>query len=191
MFTNAISFLLSTLLNLLSILFLLRFYMQLVRAPFQNQIGQMVMTLTDFAVKPLRKIIPSIKKLDLSTLLLAIATQLILRVGLLYLSQFPLAVAGETVWINILGLALLSTLRLMVDILFYSLLLQAILSWVNPLSAAAPILNLMTNPILKPIQRFVPIANGIDFSPFVSMILLQMVNISFVIPLEKHLNSVF
>jgi YggT family protein len=191
MFTNAISFLLSTLLNLLSILFLLRFYMQLVRAPFQNQIGQMVMTLTDFAVKPLRKIIPSLKKLDLSTLILAIVTQLILRVGLLYLSQFPLAVAGETVWINVFGLALLSTLRLMVDILFYSLLLQAILSWVNPLSAAAPILNLMTNPILKPIRRFVPIANGIDFSPFVAMILLQMVNISFVIPLEKHLNSVF
>jgi YggT family protein len=165
--------------------------MQLVRAPFQNQIGQMVMTLTDFAVKPLRKIIPSLKKLDLSTLILAIVTQLILRVGLLYLSQFPLAVAGETVWINVFGLALLSTLRLMVDILFYSLLLQAILSWVNPLSAAAPILNLMTNPILKPIRRFVPVANGIDFSPFVAMILLQMVNISFVIPLEKHLNSVF
>lgn len=191
MFANAISFLLSTLLNLLSILFLLRFYMQLVRAPFQNQIGQMVMTLTDFVVKPLRKIIPSLKKLDLSTLVLAIATQFILRVGLLYLSQFPLAVAGETVWINVFGLALLSTLRLMVDILFYSLLLQAILSWVNPLSAAAPLLNLMTNPILKPIRRFVPIANGIDFSPFVAMILLQMVNISFVIPLEKHLNSVF
>ena len=107
------------------------------------------------------------------------------------MSQFPLAVAGETVWINILGLALLSTLRLIVDILFYSLLLQAILSWVNPLSAAAPLLNLMTNPILKPIRRFVPIANGIDFSSFVAMILLQMVNISFVIPLEKHLNSVF
>ena len=191
MFANAISFLLSTLLNLLSILFLLRFYMQLVRAPFQNQIGQMVMTLTDFAVKPLRKIIPSLKKIDLSTLVLAIATQFILRVGLLYLSQFPLAVAGETVWINVFGLALLSTLRLMVDILFYSLLLQAILSWVNPLSAAAPLLNLMTNPILKPIRRFVPIANGIDFSSFVAMILLQMVNISFVIPLEKHLNSVF
>ena len=81
MFANAISFLLSTLLNLLSILFLLRFYMQLVRAPFQNQIGQMVMTLTDFAVKPLRKIIPSLKKIDLSTLVLAIATQFILRVG--------------------------------------------------------------------------------------------------------------
>jgi len=79
MFSSALDFLLSTILNTLTMMFLLRFFMQLFRTSFYNPLGQMVMTLTDFAVKPARKFIPSFKKIDLSTLFLAIVTQFLLH----------------------------------------------------------------------------------------------------------------
>ena len=63
MLSTALQFLLTTILNLLTLVFLLRFFMQLLRAPFNNPLGLMVMTLSDFAVKPVRRIIPSFKKL--------------------------------------------------------------------------------------------------------------------------------
>ena len=68
--SNALLFLIKTVLNLLTLVFLLRFYFQLLTVPFQNQAAQMVVSLTNFAVKPVRKIIPSLGKLDVSTLLL-------------------------------------------------------------------------------------------------------------------------
>ena len=67
MFTAALNFLVTTVLNLLTMLFLLRFILQLVRAPFNNPLAQMVVSLTNFAVKPVRKVLPSWGKFDLST----------------------------------------------------------------------------------------------------------------------------
>ena len=93
------NFLLTTIFNLLTMLFLLRFFMQFFRAPFNNPLGLMVITLTDFAVKPVRRIIPSWKKIDLSTLFLAILTQFLLQLSLLWLRDFPLSVAGQSAWL--------------------------------------------------------------------------------------------
>ncbi len=191
MLSTALQFLLTTILNLLTLVFLLRFFMQLLRAPFNNPLGLMVMTLSDFAVKPVRRIIPSFKKIDLSTLLLALITQLLLQFSLLMLRDFPLFVAGEGAWLGLIGLSFLGVLRTALDVFFYAILLQVILSWVNPHSPFSGVLDTLTRPILSPIRRIIPSTNGLDFSPLVALILLQMVNISVFKSLEMQLIGLF
>jgi len=191
MLTTALNFLITTVLNLLTMLFLLRFVLQLVRASFNNPLSQMVVTLTNFAVKPIRKILPSWGKFDLSTLFLAIVTQFLLQMCLIWLRDFPLSVAGQSVWAGIIGMSFLGVFRTFLDIFFYALLLQVILSWVNPQSPVSGVLNSLTKPILGPIQRVLPTASGIDFSPIVALIFLQMINVSVVRTLEFQLLTLF
>jgi YggT family protein len=191
MLTTALNFLITTVLNLLTMLFLLRFVLQLVRASFNNPLSQMVVTLTNFAVKPIRKILPSWGKFDLSTLFLAILTQFLLQMCLVWLRDFPLSVAGQSVWAGIVGMSFLGVFRTFLDIFFYALLLQVILSWVNPHSPVSGVLNSLTKPILGPIQRVLPMASGIDFSPIVALIFLQMINVSVVKTLEFQLLTLF
>lgn len=191
MISSALYFLLTTLAGLLTLLFLLRFFMQLCKAPFRNPLGQMVISLTDFAVKPTRKFVPSIGKFDCSTLLLAFLTQLLLQVCLLKLRGLPFSIEGHSAWPSLIGLGLIGVLRASLDLFFYALLLQVILSWVNPHTPIADVLNSLTKPILAPIQRLLPTAGGIDFSPMVALILLQMLNISVVKTLESQLLTIF
>ncbi|MEE9331063.1 MAG: YggT family protein [Methylophilaceae bacterium] len=191
MISSAVHFLLQTVLNILTMMFLVRFLMQAFKTPFHNPIGQIVIALTDFAVKPIRRFIPSWKKTDLSTLLLALMTQLILQFLLLWLRGFPFAVADAPIWSSIFGLGLLGVVRTIFDVFFYAIFLHVILSWVNPNTAITPVLNSLTRPILAPIQKLVPAIGGIDFSPFIAIILLQMLNISVFSTLEKSILSGF
>jgi YggT family protein len=191
MFSSALNFLLVTIFNLLTMLFLLRFFMQLFRAPFNNPLAYMVVTLTDFAVKPVRRIIPSWGKFDLSTLFLALLAQLLLQLSLLWLRDFPLSVAGQSVWAGVIGMSFLGVLRTSLDVFFYAILIQVVLSWVNPHTPITAVLDTLTRPVLAPIQRFLPMASGIDFSPIVALIFLQMLNVSVIRTLESQLLSLF
>ena len=191
MLTSALTFLLTTVFNLLTLLFLLRFFLQLFKAPFNNPLTYMVVSLTDFAVKPTRIIIPSWGKIDLSTLILALITQFLLQFSLLWLRHLPLSLVGNTVWISLVGTALLGVFRTALDVFFYAILLQAILSWFNPQSPISSVLNSLTKPILAPIQRILPVANGMDFSPIVALILIQMINVSVVRTLEQQLLNLY
>ena len=191
MFSTALTFLINTVLNLLTLLFLLRFFMQLFKAPFNNPLAYMVISLTDFAVKPVRRIMPSWGKIDLSTLFLALITQLLLQFCLLWLRDFPFSIAGQSAWLGLIGMSFLGLLRISLDVFFYTILLQVILSWVNPHTPIASALNSLTKPILAPIQRFIPMAGGIDFSPMVALIFIQMINVSLIKTLEMQLLSLF
>lgn len=191
MFSSAAHFLLTTIFSILTMMFLLRFLMQATKTPFHNPIGQIVMALTDFAVKPARKFIPSWKKTDLSTLFLAFMTQLLFQFALLWFRGFPFAVADAPITPIIFALSLVGVIGAIVDIFFYAIFLHVILSWVNPHTPIAPVLNSLTRPILNPIQKIVPTLSGIDFSPFVAIILLQMINISVITSLQKSILSMF
>jgi YggT family protein len=189
--SSAFNFLLNTLASLLTLLFLLRFFMQLCKSPFRNQLGQIVITLTDFAVKPARKLIPSAGKIDLSTLFLAFLTQFLLQIGLFSLQGLPFSIESHSAWPNLIGLTFIGLIRASLDLFFYALLLQAILSWTNPHNPISDVLNSLTKPILDPIRRILPTTGGIDFSPLVAMILLQMLTVSVVKTLESQLSTIF
>jgi YggT family protein len=191
MLFNATHFLLTTLFNLFTFVLLLRFFMQWLRASFQNPLAQMTIALTDFLVKPARKWVPSWKKLDLSTLVLAFIVQFLLMLFINILRGVPFAVAGPSLWINMCLLAILAVLKISLDIFFYAILIQAILSWVNPHTPISGVLETLTRPILSPLRRWVPPVNGFDFSALIALILLQMVNIALIPSIESSLKSVF
>ena len=189
MLNNAILFLLQAVLSILSFAFLLRFYLQLTKASFQNQLAQLIVTVTNFAVKPLRRFLPSIGKIDLSTLVLAYLTQLILSVCTLWLKGFPILIAGSTVWVVIFGVALIGIVSISLSIFLYAVLIQAILSWVNPHTPIAPVLNSLTYPVLRIFRKYIPPAGNFDLSPLVFIITAQLLLTTILIPLENNLLS--
>ena len=191
MLSTALHFLLSTIFNLLTLLFLLRFFLQLFKSPFNNPLSYMVVSLTDFAVKPARRIIPSWGRIDLSTLILALLTQFLLQLSLIWLRDIPISLVGNSIWTSLIGMSFLGVIRTTLDVFFYAILLQVILSWVNPQSPISSVLNNLTKPVLAPIQRILPNAGGMDFSPVVALILIQMINISVVKTLEQQLLSLY
>lgn len=187
MLNNAILFLLKTLLDLLTIAFLLRFYFQLTKVSFQTQAAQLIVSLTNFAVKPTRRIVPSIGRLDLSTLLLAFSTQVILSLLSFWLKGFPFLIVGSQIWLIILGMAALSITSMSLTIFLYAVLIQAILSWVNPYTPIAPVLSNLTNPVLNWLRRYIPTAGNVDLTPLVFIIAAQLLHITILIPLENNL----
>ncbi len=186
MIANALLFLLQTLLGFFTLAVLLRFYLQLTGAPFQNPASQAVVALTNFAVKPLRRFIPSWRKFDLSTLLLAYFSQFLLQLGIQWLRDFPLLVAGQAVWIALLGLALIGVLKLSIYIFLFAVFMQAILSWVNPYSPISSVLDALTRPILMPLRKRIPMAGGVDLTPLVVFICAELLLILLISPLEQQ-----
>ena len=192
---NALLFLLQTVLGILTLLFLLRFYFQLTKVSFQNQAAQMIVSLTNFAVQPMRRLMVTLRnlgiaKLDISTFLLAYITQLSLTVLTLWLKDFPLLIAGNSIWLTILSVALIGVISMSITIFLYAVLIQAILSWVNPHTPIAPILNNLTHPILYFLRRFIPPAGNVDLSPLIFIIAAQLLLVTILIPLENSLLAI-
>jgi YggT family protein len=191
MLTNAVTFLLNTLLGLLSLAFLLRFYLQATNAPFRNPFSQAVVTFTDFAVKPVRRIVPSLLNLDSATLLLAFLTQLLLQFALRYLYGSPFVLAGNSFWLGLAGSSALHVASLSVDLFLYAIIAQAVLSWVNPYTPIAPVLDALTRPILGPIRQIIPSLNGLDLSPLLAILGAQLIQIMVLAPLEMTIRTWF
>lgn len=192
MLLNALLFLVHTLLGLLSALFLLRFYFQLCKVSFQNPAAEWVLVLSQFAVKPTRRILGVFKNLglsraDLSTLLLAYLSQLTLFSLTLWLNDFPLIVAGSHIWPKLLGLAMVGVMNISLTIFLYAVLMQAVLSWINPYTPLAPLLDSLTAPILTKMRLFIRPIGHIDISPLVFVIGAQLVLATLLMPLETHL----
>jgi YggT family protein len=171
---QAIIFLLDAVISFFCTLFLLRFMMQAMRVSFNGQIGHFVVALTNWAVKPLRRIIPGIGGLDWSSIFAAYALQLLLTGIIVGLSSRFGEVDVAALAPTILWFALRALLRLAVYIMIGALILQAVLSWINPYSPLAAPAQQLTSPLLDPIRRFVPLIGGIDLSPLVAILLLQV-----------------
>ncbi len=191
MLINTLVFLLNTLLGLMSLAFLLRFYLQATNVPFCNPLSQAVVTLTNFAVTPVRRVVPSIFKLDTSTILLAFVTQLILEFALHYLGDFPFKLAGNSIWMGLAGLSALHVANFSLDLFLYAIVAQALLSWVNPYTPIAPALEALTRPILNPIRQFIPSPNGLDLSPLVAILSAQLIQMLVFAPLEIAVTKLF
>ncbi|NWG86095.1 MAG: YggT family protein [Hydrogenophilaceae bacterium] len=186
MLIDALQFLLRVLLGLAASAFWLRFYMQWARVPFHNPFAQFIVKVTDFAVRPVRRVIPGLLGLDWASLLLCYLTELLLSFGLHWLDSYPFAAAGWQVLPGFLlhGLAMLLSLALY--ILLGLVFLQAILSWVNPYSPIAPVFYALARPVLAPLRRLIPPIAGIDVSPIAAFIVIQLLLITLVAGLERY-----
>jgi len=172
---QAIAFLLDAIASFFCTLFLLRFMMQAMRVSFASQIGDFVVKLTNWAVKPLRSVIPGIGGYDWASLIAALGVQLLLSGILVGLAGPAIGADTGTLALMILWFAVKSILRLAVYILIGALILQAVLSWINPYSPLSAPAHQLTRPILDPIRRILPTISGIDLSPLVAILLLQVV----------------
>lgn len=175
MIAQAGLFLLDALLGFLTIALLLRFYMQAFRVSFANQLGNFIVQLTNWLVKPLRRIFPGLFGLDLASLVPAYLLQVLLLLAVLLLRGGFEALAFEKVLGLIFWQGAIATLRLSIYLLIGALFLQAVLSWVSPYSPLGQPVAQLTRPFLRPIQRLLPPIANIDLSPLVAILLAQLV----------------
>jgi YggT family protein len=135
-----------------------------------NPISQFVNAVTDWLVKPLRKLVPSSRNTDWGSLIAALLVAMITAaVYAIMFSTGRIPVFGAVV---ILGLAWL--LKWSVYLMIALLIIQAIISWVNPYAPMAPALNQLTAPLLAPIRKIIPLIGGVDLSPLVLILALNV-----------------
>jgi YggT family protein len=145
---------------------LLRFWMQATRVRPPMQVAQFTYTLSDWLVKPLRRILPGVGGYDWASLIGAFLVVLA-ATALMALSGWD----AQTIFIG----ALYRFLNWIIYGFIALLIIEVIFSWVNPQAPLAPFVSALNDPLLRPIRRIVPPIGGIDFSVFVAFILLQIV----------------
>lgn len=185
MFADALQFLLRTACDLFACAFFMRFWMQWARVPFRNPFAQFLMRVTDFAVRPARRLVPGLFGLDLASLLLFYLAELCMVLGTHWIGGYPFALAGLDVLPGFLLLALALALRLAFYLLIGFVLIQAIVSWINPFSPLAPVFYALSRPVLAPLQKLIPPIGGVDLSPLAAIILIQLLLIAPVSALEQ------
>ncbi len=170
---TAAVYILQTIGSLYLLIVLLRFILQLVRADFYNPLSQFIVRATHPLLKPLRKVIPSLAGLDLASLVLAIVVQLVLMALTLMLMGYGLDNPVQLLVWSIIGVT-----ALFVKVFFFALIISVILSWVaqgsqNPTVA---LVNQICEPLLTPIRRILPNLGGLDLSPIVAFLILNLID---------------
>ena len=171
---QAVSFVLEVFFGLFIYGFLLRFLMQALRAPFRNPAGQAVIALTDWAVKPLRRVIPGAGGYDWASLVAAWLTQVALIATLYAVFSSGFAAFSGNGVLYVLASAAVQLLKTTITLAMVVVIVQAILSWVAPDGPLAGLLNALTFPFLRPLRRVIPpIGGALDLSPLVLIVVAQ------------------
>jgi len=174
MLVQALVFVLDAIFHLFILAILVRFWMQVVGAPTRNPIAQFSMALTDFIVKPLRRVIPGAFRLDIASLVAALALEFLLQF-LIFLLVGGNPAENPRVFGPLLFLAFVKLIRLSVYVFIGAVFIQALLSWVSAHHPVAPFFNAFTRPLLKPFQRAVPPIGGVDITPMLVILVLYLI----------------
>lgn len=171
--TQALYFIVKTLAQLYLLLLLLRFWLPVLRADFHNPIAQGILRFTSPLVIPVRRIVPPIGRLDTSTILVAYVLEFLLVLVLLAIQNFTV----RTVPVAITAVFELAILSL--NLFFFVILIKIILSWVAPhnYNPITSLLTTMSEPVLRPFRRVVPLIGGIDISPIFAIVMLKAAEI--------------
>jgi YggT family protein len=171
MLAEALLFLVDALVQPFAAVLLFRFHAVWLRVPMRNPLGEFVLAITDFIVLPLRRRLPAIAGMDSATLLLAFVFEFTYLVAFIALQGYafdPFPLAGLLSW------TLVKLLKISLYLLMASLLLEAILSWVNPQTPLAPLLSAVNRPFVLPLRRRIPTVGSLDLSILVLLLLCQL-----------------
>jgi YggT family protein len=175
-FTEAGALIVEVVFGLYILAVLLRFLFQLSRADFYNPISQFLVALTNPLLRPLRRIIPGLMGIDLASLVLLLALQLLEVYVLSWLNDLPVTL------LPLILASLVSLVRLTINVYFYAILLRVILSWFMPYgmrqNPAGDLLVSLTEPLMRPARRLIPAVGGLDLSPIVVLVGLQLLQIA-------------
>lgn len=174
-------FLIDSLFSLYILAVILRFLLQWVVADFYNPISQFLVKITHPPLKIMRGIIPSIGKIDTSSIVLAFLLQIICNFSIFLLQGIMLSIPALMV------ISLGELLSLLFNIFIFSIFILALLSWFNPgnYHALYSLLTKLTQPILENCRKIVPNLGGIDISPLVALIILQLAKMMLIPPLQQ------
>jgi YggT family protein len=178
--TQPAVFLVQVLFGLYAALVVLRFLLQLVRADFYNPLSQFIVRATKPLLNPLRRFIPGVSGMDIAALVLAwfvLAVEQLVILGLAGVGLQPLAAAL---------LAIPELISLISNLFLFAILIQVIISWINPGSynPAISLIHSLTEPILGSVRRRMPEMGGLDLSPMVVMVGLVVLEMLLVPPLK-------
>lgn len=173
MLVQIILFILDTVCGFMTLALLVRFAMQWARTPFRNPLGQFIIAVTDWMVRPLRRLIPGLFGFDMASLLLAWLWQVAYQGIALGLSGMLLAVSPAPTLVVAL-LAALEVVKIGLYLVMGAVLVSAVFSWVNPYAPLAGVFNTLTNPLLRPFRRIIPPVGGVDLSPLALLLVLQI-----------------
>jgi len=171
---QALWLLLDTLGSLLATACVLRAYLNWLGLGPRNQIGQFVVAITEWIVRPLRSVLPAARKGPRSVDWASLAAALLLAIVLAAIWIMIFGRGRAPVFGAVVLLALVWLVEWSLWLITALVLLLAVLSWVNPHAPIAPTIDALTQPFLSPIRRVVPLIGGIDLSPLVLILLVQM-----------------
>ena len=176
-FANASVFLVQTFFGLYLILVLVRFLMQVSRADYYNPICQVVVRLTDPAIKPFNKVLPRILGIDFATLIFALLIQVVA------ISLVMLLTDNLIFHPTYIGWALVGLASMILDIYFFALIAMVIASWIAPYSnhPAMSLIIQLTDPICTPARKLLPPMGGLDFSIILVFVVITLIDTFLVI----------
>ncbi len=179
--TDPAIFIIDSLFSLYILAVILRFLLQWSRAEFYNPISQFLVKITHPVLKILRRYIPPVGKIDTSSIVLALGLQMLADFSILMLKGFSIGVGALTL------LSFGNLVSLLINVFIYAVFARAILSWLNPgsFNAAASILHSLTEPLLDTCRKFIPDFGGMDLSPLVALMLLQLAKMVILPPLHQ------
>jgi YggT family protein len=164
--------LIETVFGLFIYVVLLRFWMQVLRASFRTPVGQFVTALTDWAVLPARRLVPSFRQYDLASFVVAWLAQIVKLIALYAAASGGAFVAPG---LAMVAWSLLELLRYSVHLLVIVVIVQVLFSWFNPGSPLAYVFDSLALPFYAFFRRFIPPIGNVDLSPLVIVLLAQIV----------------
>ncbi len=191
MLNSALAYLIDVVFGLFTYALLLRFVMQVARAPFRNPVGQAVIALTDWIVKPLRKLLPGFRGIDWASLVATYLFQVLWLLAYYLLFGFGFSLLGAGLAYLLLA-AVIALIKAAIWLLIVVVIVQAVLSWAAPDGPLAGLLNALTFPFLRPVRKFVPLIGGtLDLSPLIVIVVAQLVLMTLVPWLESGAMRLF
>jgi YggT family protein len=170
MFGEIARFLLNTVFTLFGAALILRVWMQAVRVPPYNPVTQAVLQATNWLVLPLRRVIAGVRGIDWASVVAALLTALVYVVLMVVMAGFDPA----SVLATLVVVALLTVVKWALNLVIWMTILMALLSWLNPRSPAMAILFPLTAPLLNPLRRVLPNIGGLDLSPILLFVIVQV-----------------
>jgi YggT family protein len=168
---NVSIFLIETLFSMYIGAVILRFLLALVRANFYNPVSQFIVKVTNPLLVPLRRVIPPIGKMDTAAIVLALSLTAIKALLLI-------AVRGiHADAISIVLYTVFDLISAVIHLYIFILIVQAVMSWFGN-AYGNPMVDLfqsLTEPLLRPIRRFLPNLGMIDISPMIALLGLYVI----------------
>ena len=196
-FTSPLTLIITTLFDLYVLLVLIRFMLQMFRADFYNPVSQFIVKVTSLPLKYLRKGIPSIAGQDTSAVVLCLLLTFIkfvllrlLDVEIMQISSNVAYIAGVS-YLGLIIYSLADLISLFLGVFLIAILIQVVLSWINPgtYNPVIGLVNTLAAPALRPIQKLIPPIGGLDVSPLFAMLAIVVMKMLLIPPLMSLANQ--